>query len=438
MLLVVGSLALTATACGPDNTGNGDGGRDGTATDATTRTDGFTYDLPPLTDAVDHYLCPGMGTEVTGTVLSPNGQDPIFGAVVYVTHGEPAAISPGVACDSCAVPPDALGFAVTGADGSFSIPHAFDEGGAVNVVIQKGRFRRIVRLSTSGCNPQMLTSAQTSLPGASGTDVSFPRILVPTTVNDDIGTVLTRIGITEFDMMDGCRRAATAADIMACPLGQLLADPARIAQYNMILLPCGALGNFHTWQVLPPGVITGLQGFLQAGGRLYSSDLSYGVIQRPFPDAFTFAGGTTLSQNGNDPADVGLGGSRTTPRSYEGIIDDPDLLAWMSGRGALLANNHVSLTEFINPWGAVDRAGANATTWVHASVPWHDASGAIIPDADHPLTVEATYRGMNGAGCGRVVYTSYHTNSTTTGPLTPQERVLEWLIFELGGCVTPG
>jgi hypothetical protein len=390
------------------------------------------------TDAADHNLCPGIGTELTGTVLSPNGQDPIFGAVVYVTPSEPAPISPGVACDSCQIPPDAFGFATTGADGAFTIPHAYDQGGSFNLVIQKGRFRRIVRLNSSSCMPQMLTSAQTTLPGASGTDVSFPKILVATNVNDDIGTVLTRIGITEFDTMDGCRSASSSAAIAACPLGQLLADPTRIAAYNIILLPCGSLGDFHTWQYLPPSVTSTLQGFLQAGGRLYASDLSYGVIQRPFPDAMTFAGGTTLSQNGYDPADMGIGGARTSPRSYEGIIDDPDLLAWMHGRGALLPNNHVQLTEFLNPWGAVDTAGPTATTWVHASVPWRDPTGTVIPDADHPLTLEAQYRGMDGMGCGRVVFTSYHTTSVTTGALTPQERVLEWLLFELGGCATPG
>ncbi len=433
------TLALALPACGPVTQPGGDGGRDGSGIDSAldaidTGGDGSGNRL----DAVDHTLCPGTGTELTGTVLSPNGQDPIFGAVVYVTPSEPAAISAGVGCDTCSIPSDAIGFTTTGADGQFSIAHAYDQGGPVNLVIQKGRFRRIVRLNTSGCAPVALTSAQTTLPGASGTDVSFPRILVANMVFDDIGAVLTRIGITEFDRMDGCRSATSSTAIAACPLGQLLADPVRLAQYNMVLLPCGSLGGFHQWENLPAGITTALQAFLQAGGRLYASDLSYGVIQRPFPTAFTFAGGTTLSQGGNDPADVGVGGSRAAPRSFEGIIDNPDLLTWMRGRGALLPNDHVFLTEFINPWGAVDTAGPNATTWVHAVVPLRAASGAILPDADHPLTVEAQYRGTGGMGCGRVVFTSYHTTSTTTGPLTPQERVLEWLLFELGGCATPG
>lgn len=434
--IAIVAMVLALAACGPGTQAGSDAALDGRLDALDAGHDGSGN----LVDAVDHALCPGVGTELTGTVLSPNGQDPIFGAVVYVTPGEPGALAAGVGCDTCSIPADAIGFTTTGADGQFSIQHAYDQGGAVNLVIQKGRFRRIVRLNTSGCVSVALTAAQTTLPGAAGTDVSFPRILVASMVNDDIGAVLTRVGITEFDSMDGCRRAASPADVTACPLGQLLADSTRLAQYNMVLLPCGSLGSFKTWQYLPAGIIAALQAFLEAGGRLYASDLSYGVIQRPFPTAFNFAGGTTLSQGGNDPADVGIGGSRAMPRSFEGVIDNPDLLAWMRGRGALLPNDHVQLTEFLNPWGAVDTAGPNATSWVHASVPWRAASGAIVPDADHPLTVEAQYRGAAGAGCGRVVFTSYHTTSTTapTAPLTPQERVLEWLLFELGGCATPG
>ncbi|MEI8259054.1 MAG: hypothetical protein WCJ30_25580, partial [Deltaproteobacteria bacterium] len=79
-----------------------------------------------------------------------------------------------------------------------------------------------------------------------------------------------------------------------------------------------------------------------------------------------------------------------------------------------------------------------ARTWVHAPVSWHDANGNATPTTDRPLTIEAEYRGSDGAGCGRVVFTSYHTTGSAGGSLTPQERVLEWLLFELGGCVTPG
>jgi hypothetical protein len=44
---------------------------------------------------------------------------------------------------------------------------------------------------------------------------------------------------------------------------------------------------------------------------------------------------------------------------------------------------------------------------------------------------------------GRVIFSSYHTLESTsmtvdpTAPLSPQERILEYLMFEAGSCVGP-
>ena len=46
-----------------------------------------------------------------------------------------------------------------------------------------------------------------------------------------------------------------------------------------------------------------------------------------------------------------------------------------------------------------------------------------------PLTV--TYE---PGGCGRVLYSTYHTTDSTHNGLAPQERVLLYLIMEIGVC----
>ncbi len=46
-----------------------------------------------------------------------------------------------------------------------------------------------------------------------------------------------------------------------------------------------------------------------------------------------------------------------------------------------------------------------------------------------PLTV--TYE---PAGCGRVLYSTYHTTHSTHVGLAPQERILVYLIMEIGVC----
>ena len=72
-----------------------------------------------------------------------------------------------------------------------------------------------------------------------------------------------------------------------------------------------------------------------------------------------------------------------------------------------------------------------------------DADGNVVidspkkyvvgPDEDsadqRPLTV--TYE---PAGCGRVLYSTYHTTHNTHVGLVPQERILVYLIMEIGIC----
>jgi len=71
-------------------------------------------------------------------------------------------------------------------------------------------------------------------------------------------------------------------------------------------------------------------------------------------------------------------------------------------------------------------------------VSWH----ATPPGpAHHPLTVQVDVPGPAGDSCGRVVFTSYHVQVSGSGShtLTAQERVLEYLFFQLSTCIqAPG
>lgn len=100
------ALGLLLTACNVGLDGvTGDGGRSDGA-----RTGDATYAVGDTNATRETYRCPGNGTEVSGTVLSPSGLDPIFGAVVYVTRDEPPTIAAGVACDTCLIPTGSRSF----------------------------------------------------------------------------------------------------------------------------------------------------------------------------------------------------------------------------------------------------------------------------------------------------------------------------------------
>ena len=66
---------------------------------------------------------------------------------------------------------------------------------------------------------------------------------------------------------------------------------------------------------------------------------------------------------------------------------------------------------------------------------WSGGSGV------RPLSVGLDYKGIDGVGCGRIVFNSYHTvplMSSPTAPFLPQERILEYLFFQIATCIQIG
>src|SRR5438552_2396623 len=124
--IVVGAVA----ACGPSPNphGNGDGGLPG-------QPDALAACLGSLcTNA-----CPtGTQTTISGTVLAPNGIDPVPGALVYVPYTV-SEFPPTIECEVCnSITDSALVSTVTAADGSFTLgplPTPMDLSGGFTVTI---------------------------------------------------------------------------------------------------------------------------------------------------------------------------------------------------------------------------------------------------------------------------------------------------------------
>jgi hypothetical protein len=391
--------------------------------------------------------CTGRGTHVTGTAYAPNGMDPIPGVAVYVTSDTqsfpptPATVQ----CDVCtSTPPGALVFVRANADGTFDLHGApIDGGGTYAVVVESGGFRHVEHgVSIPMCGDLALDATATSLPGANAGDDRIPRIAVATTVagspdtNDHFAHVLDLMGITYTGINPdkGGTPLAAGDDMFA-----LLSDPATLATYQILVLPCGSLGNFTVAPHLTPAMLTNLQAWMAMGGRLYSSDLAYSVVALTFPTTVTFAPGPS-PHAGADDADVGQGIASTATLMAD--VDDPSLLAWLQLVGAVPSTStQIPISDLRDPWGAVDQIPAaalaadamgvhHAAVLVSGDVTWH-----VPGSGHHPLTVQADYPNGSGGWCGRMVFTSYHVQTGTAATLAPQERVLEYLFFQLSGCI---
>lgn len=391
-------------------------------------------------DAIANVAC-AERAQLSGTTRAPNG-DPIPGVGVYLTRDTRfPSLTDGVECDRCAGEVSgAIASARSELDGSFALESAaLDMGGMFTLVVRSGAFRHVERdIRIDPCGRLELPRSATTLPGSAQGDDTIPRIVVASSsrasedVNDRFASVLDRLGIDYDRVEPAVDGIPTGDDLFA-----LLSDSAALARYRIVAIPCGALGDFEVLPNLTPTMIQNLQTWLANGGRLYSSDLAYSVVATALPDSIVFATGPSPEPYADD-AVVGIG----VTGALDADVDDPRLLSWLETVGAVRAGQTtIPVTDLRDPWAAIDNLSdaalapdamgrRHAEVLVSGAVQWHTGGGD-----HHPLTVRVDVPDSDGTYCGRVVFTSYHVESSGSSALTAQERVLEYLFFELSECI---
>lgn len=371
---------------------------------------------------------------LTGKVLAPEGTIPISGALVYTTTTMPPAIPDGVYCDKCVKLVDGTPYTTTKPDGTFSLPTFLGE---QYLVVQKGAFRR-VRSITAKEGSQAVDKALTTLPPktdkAKGDDV--PKIAVALGAWDPVEIVLARLGleakITKGGIIPKARvlsKDATGFAIYGTQdLGEtspypaptkLLTDPAEIGKYHIVFIGCtGSSDSSATPQcsgVWNSGAKSNLEGFVKKGGRLYVSDWSYENVRQPFPGFVDWKGQTSTIGS----ACQGGGGDQTAAVLDTGLAD------WLKAQGKTLDTVKDAWTYIskVNTLSDLDPDGKAVMTTPKV---WVQANGA-------PATTSFEH------SCGRVLFTTYHTQPTseTAAPLEPQALALLYLILEVNVCVGP-
>jgi hypothetical protein len=265
----------------------------------------------------------------------------------------------------------------------------------------------------------------------------IPKIAIVVGAWDPIEIVLARMGLDAkisqgpFGKSQVLSKDATAFAIYGTQnLGEtspypspitLLTTPAEIEKYHMVFIPCSGStssdpGNGPACNgefAYDPKVLSTIEGFVKKGGRVYASDWSYEYVRQIFPGFVSWKGET--QQIGS--ACINGGGDQSAPPV------DPDLGAWLSAQGQ-------TLTTVKDAWTSI--------TDVHAT-PDTDAKGKAVTETPkvwvHADASPATTSFKHG--CGRVLYTTYHTQPTaeTSGPLEPQALSLLYLILEIGVCI---
>jgi hypothetical protein len=414
------------------------------------------------TGAICPAVCPANSpTKISGYVYAPTdplkfgAADPLPNALVFIPTKALDPLPQGsTSCTPCnanasgaplvSTTTDALGhfeLDVTPAGPAKTIP----------LVVELGKWRREVNISQAitPCVMNTLTNPDdTRLPRKQGDGIvsDIPKIALVTGAFDQIECTLMKMGIdtSEFTNPTGSGRVNvyknngnfidtnTPVNDPAAGSTPLTGSQSALDVYDMVILDCiGSPENVN-------GQDQTLADYVNLyGGRVFASHYGYSWLMSTFTTVATWAGG------GNDWGD---GITATIDSANTAGTPGNALATWL---------NAVDKAAF--PFGqiVVDQVKQSVSAVVSSLVRQfmtYDNNGTATP---LQFTFDTPVGNTADKQCGRVVFADFHvdnkadvSNSTqlfpkppnkpfcpTSGALTAQEKVLEYMLFDLSSCI---
>jgi hypothetical protein len=395
--------------------------------------------------------CDAGSTTISGTVYDPAGKNPLYDVVVYVPAGPPDPLPTGATCDSCSDlytgSPSVT--ALTDAQGHFLLTNA-PSGAVVPLVLQIGKWRRQLEVSVEPCQANVLPEGSLTLP-SNRTEGDIPSIAVSTGGADTLECLFRRIGVDASEytgdptgagrihIFQGSGHGRGRAAPNTAPPGPssskaLWDSTSDLERYDMVILSCEGQETQNMNQ-------QALFDYAASGGRVFGSHFHYAWFDTgPF-------GSQQLAQW--SPGDNNMGNIDTVvTTTLPGGAPFPKgqaMAQWLGTVGALLPDGEVSVLEA--------RHNADLTAANTASQSWLAAdSNASPPGATQSFSFNTPLDAPLGQPllqCGQVVYSDMHVGAASNdnpalpvpdecaeGDLSAQEKVLEFLVFNLSSCVT--
>jgi hypothetical protein len=382
--------------------------------------------------------CSGTATtSITGTVYAPNGTDPLPNVTVYIPTTTVDPFTPGVSCPVVGAPPSGTPLVGTETDvkGNFTLINV-PVGSNIPLVIVSGRWRRqLVIPSTTACVNTAMPSNFAVMP-QNHSQGDIPLIAIATGSADPAECVLLKMGISQSEFTDpggggrinlfgggGASGSGVVLDSATPTQATLMGNATLLNQYDVLMLPCE--GADYT---KPAQELANMLNFANSGGRVYSSHFSYSWLYENPP----FNGVADWAVNDADP-DGGNSGTATVNTSFAA---GATLATWLQDVGATTTPGQMALnTVRQNLNGVV----APTQSWLTLNDP---AAGNPVMQMVFDTPIAPAGQTINQ--CGRVLYNEYHVESgsstpsqqfpaecTVTAAMTPQEKLLEYMLFEL-------
>jgi hypothetical protein len=438
----------------------------------------------------------GATTSISGKVYDPAMKDALYNVAVYVPARPlqplPKGVPTGADACSCAAlfKSGAIASTTTAADGSFKLTNV-PAGSGVPLVLQIGKWRRVVTINVTECQDNPQADKSLALPGtvpAGDSSDNMPDIAVSTGSADSLECLMLRMGIPASEYVAGPGgtghvhvysggQPGTAFPGTA-PIGYPEAHPMlgapesdtnlwdsqdHLMPYDITLLSCEGAETYNA----KPSV---LEQYLNAGGRVFASHFHYswfaGILFTP-ADPQTYSPptdwGSNLASWHADILNTAPDGGTDTIGPVGGAIDQTlngssapfpkgqALLQWLGVVNALGQNGVAAqqLSIYQPRYNAVvDSSNAHSQAWI-------TSTGAVPNQTmyfsfDTPVNAPAPPDGGVPNYCGRTVFSDLHVggnpSTTDTSPppagcqnvdLSPQEKALEFMLFDLSSCVIP-
>jgi hypothetical protein len=387
---------------------------------------------------------PGTSTTVSGTVYDPSGTLPLYNVMVYVPNTALEPLVEGASCNTCdvTVSGNPVTSAITNEAGKFVLPDV-PVGANVPLVIQVGKWRKEVTLANvTACTDNPIVDVNMTRLPANQTEGHMPRIAISTGELDALECLLRKIGISdsEFTNPDGAGRinlfaghegtnAYTAGGDFPVSEESLWNATTSLKAYDVILFSCEG-GEFPREK--PDAARAALLQYLDEGGRAFLSHWHKIWLEQgpdPLPSVMTF-------NDSDDDQDITADIDQSFPKGAA-------LAQWLMNVQGSTVLGKVDLLEAQNT--AADANPGVSQRWIYQALdPFTNALSAKYVSANTPVAAAAD------AKCGRVVYSDIHVSSgdssstdepfpsgCTSQGLSPQEKVLIFMLFDLSACLIP-
>jgi len=403
--------------------------------------------------------CTGQNpTSIRATVYDPAGVTPLCNVAVYVPNAEVSDIATGAACETCATPVsgDPIASAHTDAHGEFVMNDGVPAGSNVPLVLQVGKWRRLIQLpEVKPCQENVFDDPELLRLPRNQAEGHLPKIALTTGEADALECFLRRMGVSdsEFTNPDGPGRINLYHDSSGAssyqaggsypPVATLRASADALKGYDIVLMSC--VGSQSDGRLVTAQNKTDLQTYLDGGGRVFLEHYHHAWLRggnesvdiedarkytpTPFPAVATWVPPTDPNFDGGH---AGQEAPYTIDTSFPKGADFADWLEFVGASPG--GHGTINLFDVKHPAQA---ALPPSQQWIS------DATGVPYFSFNTPLAAAPE------AQCGRLVHTGIHVGvealtGDKEGPfptgcksqaLTAQEKALEFLLFDLSSCV---